>query len=114
VRKDSPVAAVAARVSMPDVVGIWTGNIKNRVRIRADSRQDWHKICRGLARVKILTYSGSDTVEARNEKARFREVFYKRIKPKSRVRLIGVTYEPDSVGRGGKKFHCQAENIAIL
>lgn len=114
VRKDNPAAPVAERVSMPDVVGVWTGNIKSRVRIRSDSRQDWQKICRGLARVNIFTYSGSDTVEVQNEKARLRDAFYKKIKPKDRVQLVGVTYEPDSVGRGGKRFHCLAERIVIL
>lgn len=82
--------------SMPDVEGIFVALIKGRLRVRADDYKGWSQICRDLVRV-----------EHYSEIAR-------KIKRKDRVRITGITYDPESVGKKGQKFHCKAERVIIL
>lgn len=82
--------------SMPDVEGIYVAYLKGRMRVRADDNKDWSHICRDLVRV-----------EHYSEIAR-------KIKRKDRVRITGITYDPESVGRKGQKYHCKAERVIIL
>lgn len=82
--------------SMPDVEGIYVAYLKGRMRVRVDDNKDWSHICRDLVRVE-----------------HYSEIVRK-IKRKDRVRITGITYDPESVGRKGQKYHCKAERVIIL
>ncbi|MEM7421945.1 MAG: hypothetical protein AAF364_19865 [Pseudomonadota bacterium] len=84
------------RSSMPDVEGVFVALLKGRMRVRVDDYKDWSHICKDMVRV-----------EHYSEIAR-------KIKRKDRVRITGISYDPESVGRKGNKFHCEAERVIIL
>lgn len=82
--------------SMPDVEGIFVGGIKGRLRVKVEGRDDWTTTCVASARLK-----------------NYRDEFMKNLKAKDRVRLIGITYDPNRVGKGSLS-HCIAETGIIL
>lgn len=82
--------------SMPDIEGIYLQAMQGRLRVRAEDRDDWNKICRESARVKDPNY----------ELAR-------QLKSYDRIRLIGITYDTSKVGNG-LRSPCFAERGIIL
>ena len=91
----SPDKAKTTMSSMPDVEGVYLQAMQGRLRVRAESRDDWNTICVGFARIKD-----------RNDD------YARKLKGHDRVRLIGITYNPDEAS--GPRGKCSAERIVIL
>ncbi len=86
--------AVMTRASMPDVEGLFMTIIKGEPRVRADSRDDWTRIC--TSRARVINFPD----EVKNN-----------LKPRIRVRLTGITYHVNTKGSG---TDCKAERLIIL
>jgi hypothetical protein len=83
------------RASMPDVEGRYMTITKGKPRVRADSRDDWTRIC--SSRAFVINFPD----EIRNNL----------IQSKTRVRLSGITYHVNAKGSG---TDCKAERLVIL
>lgn len=82
--------------SMPDVEGVFVGAIRSRFRVKAEGRNDWATTCLSSARIE-----------------NYRSEFLKSLKTNDRVRLIGITYDPNRIGKGPLS-HCTAKSGMIL
>ncbi len=91
----SPQKTQARLSSMPDVEGIYLQAMQGRLLVRAEGRDDWNTICVEFARIKD-----------RNSN------YARKLKGRDRVRLIGITYNPDEPS--GPRGTCSAERIVIL
>ena len=79
---------------MPDVEGVFRVAERGVFGVRVEGREDWARYCKGVVKTKDII-----GFESR------RESFAKR------VRVIGITYNPNSVGRAGL---CSAERVIFL
>ena len=82
--------------SMPDVEGIYMQAMQGKLRVQVEGRDDWDTICNGFIRIK----------DRKGGHAR-------KLKGRDRVRLIGITYNPDEPS-GRPRGICSAERIEIL
>ncbi|MDO6593302.1 hypothetical protein [Neptuniibacter sp. 1_MG-2023] len=109
--QNAPAKVEPARTTMPDVEGLWTGILRGEMRVRADARTDWQQICRGTAMVMAFAHDSTDTIEQQKQRRLDQTAFFKQLKRKDQVRLIGITYDP---ARAGQQLHCQAERVEII
>ncbi len=81
--------------SMPNIEGEYLQYIRSGFRVRVEGREDWKIYCNEAARIK----DGQDE-------------FARKIKPKDRVRFVGITYDAKNANQ--VKSHCVAESAIIL
>ena len=81
--------------SMPDIEGVYLQTTKSGFRVRAEGREDWKTYCNEAARIK----NGKDHLSHN-------------IKPKDRVRITGITYDPNKANKVVSR--CTAKSILII
>ena len=92
---DAPVTPQQAAVaSMPDVEGVFQVAKHGVFSVRVEGREDWARYCKGVVRAKDNIGFGS-----------------RRESGIKRVRVIGITYNPNSVDRYGS---CYTERVILL
>jgi hypothetical protein len=94
---DAPVTPQQAAVaSMPDVEGEFRKIRRGALSVRVEGREDWARYCKGVVRTKDGNNFGFGSRRESDVK---------------RVRVIGITYNPNSVGRLGS---CYADRVIFL